>query len=118
MDMKSASAIHFSQYLTLLKELNANVRELVVYDAEANSRCGDATCRIAAPIELTSRYQWSGSARATNRRVYFDFRLGSQLAPRLRSTLTRRALCTSRERELGARPKTKSWGSATTQVKP
>ena len=36
MDMKSASTIHFDQYLALLKGFNANVRELVVYDAEVN----------------------------------------------------------------------------------
>jgi len=64
-----------------------------LYDAEANSRCGDATCHIAAPIELTSPYQWSGSARATNRRVYFDFAYGTRLAPRIRPDLTRRVVC-------------------------
>ena len=36
MDMESASTIHFDQYLALLKGFNANVRELVVYDAEVN----------------------------------------------------------------------------------
>ena len=64
-----------------------------LYDANANARCGDATCHIGAPIELTSAYQWSASPQNSERRFYFDFRFGTRLAPLLRPDLTRRVLC-------------------------
>jgi hypothetical protein len=73
--------------LPMIEELAA------LYDTEATSGCGGATCHIAAPIELTSPYQWSGSSRNQTRRVYFDFQHGSRLAPRLRPNLTRRIVC-------------------------
>ena len=72
----------------------AEIEELAaLYDPEANSRCGDVTCHLAAPIELTSPYQWSGSSRNKDRRVYFDFRSGVRLAPSVRPNLTRRVVC-------------------------
>jgi hypothetical protein len=67
-----------------------------LYDESQAQPCGGATCRIDPAIDLTSPYQWSASARGSGRRVYVDFRHGSDLAPLLRPGLTRRALCTRR----------------------
>jgi hypothetical protein len=67
--------------------------------------CGSATstiCRIDPALDLSSPYQWSASAPRPDRRAYYDFSLGSQLAPLIRPTLTRRALCTQRAPEGGA----------------
>ncbi|MBW2422017.1 MAG: DUF1566 domain-containing protein [Deltaproteobacteria bacterium] len=66
-----------------------------LYDASQVQACGPDRCRLDPAVDLTSPYQWSSSARGEkgDRRVYFDFRHGSQLAPLLRPALTRRALC-------------------------
>jgi len=64
-----------------------------LYDPEAISGCGEAICRLGAPIRLTSPYLWSASPEDSDRRFYFDFRFGTRLAPLLRPDLTRRVLC-------------------------
>ena len=57
--------------------------------------CGEAAiCRIDPAIQLSSPYQWSATAPQPARRIYYDFSLGSQLAPLIRPTLTRGTLCT------------------------
>ncbi len=73
-----------------------SIEELVsLYDTSMEQPCGEAaTCRIAPAIHLSSPYQWSATAPQPDRRVYYDFTFGSQLAPLIRPTLTRRALCT------------------------
>lgn len=65
-----------------------------LFDALQGQPCGDQICRTDPAIDLTSPYQWSGTARGERRRVYFDFAHGSELAPQLRANLTRRGLCT------------------------
>jgi hypothetical protein len=75
--------------LPSIEELSA------LYDSTMERSCGEAaTCRIDSSIDLSSPYQWSATAPKPNRRFYFDFTHGSQLAPLIRSSLTRRALCT------------------------
>jgi hypothetical protein len=75
-----------------------SIEELAaLYEESQRQPCDDGTCRADPAIDLTSPYQWSGTARGKNRRVYFDFRHGSELAPLLRPGLTRRALCTRAE---------------------
>ena len=64
-----------------------------LYDADAESSCGDAVCRVEAPFRLTSPYHWSATPAGADRRFYFDFRHGTRLSPRLRPELTRRVLC-------------------------
>jgi hypothetical protein len=71
-----------------------SIEELTaIYEESQRQPCGDGTCRVDPAIDLTSPYQWSATARGENRRVYFDFRHGNELAPLLRPGLTRRALC-------------------------
>ena len=65
-----------------------------LFDAIQRQPCAGQTCRTDPAIDLTSPYQWSGTARGGLRRVYFDFANGNALAPRLRANLTRRSLCT------------------------
>jgi len=79
----------------------SSIEELAsLYDASAEQPCGETVlCRSDAAIDLSSPYQWSGSAPQPDRRFYFDFALGSQLAPLIRPTLTRRALCVRRDEE-------------------
>jgi hypothetical protein len=75
-----------------------SVEELAaLYEESQHQPCDDGTCHVDPAIDLTSPYQWSGTARGENRRVYFDFQHGSGLAPLLRPGLTRRALCTRAE---------------------
>jgi hypothetical protein len=75
-----------------------SIQELAaLYDASQSQSCGDGICRVDPAIDLSSPYQWSAAARGEGRRVYFDFRHGSELAPLLRPALTRRALCTRAE---------------------
>lgn len=69
-----------------------------LYDAEASANCGESTCRIVAPIELSSPYLWSSSPEDSDRRFYVDFRFGTRLAPLLRPDLTRRVLCVRSDR--------------------
>lgn len=69
---------------------------LALYDATVEQPCGGMVCRIDAAIDLTGPWVWSSTARGDKRRVYVDFQHGSQLAPRLRPGLKRRALCTRR----------------------
>ncbi len=73
-----------------------SIEELAaLYDASMEQPCGEAAiCRIDPAIHLSSPYQWSSTAPQPNRRVYYDFSHGSQLAPLVRPTITRRALCT------------------------
>lgn len=73
-----------------------SIEELAsLYDGSVEQPCGEAaTCRIDPAIDLSSPYQWSATAPKPNRRAYYDFAHGSRLAPLIRSTLTRRALCT------------------------
>jgi hypothetical protein len=72
-----------------------SIEELAaLYDESQRQACDGGTCRVDPAIDLASPYQWSATARGENRRVYFDFRHGSELAPLLRPGLTRRALCT------------------------
>jgi len=72
-----------------------SIEELAaLYDESQRQRCDGGICRVDPAIDLASPYQWSSTARGENRRVYFDFRHGSELAPLLRPGLTRRALCT------------------------
>ncbi len=65
-----------------------------LFDALQGQPCGEQTCRTDPAIDLTSPYQWSGTARGERQRVYFDFAHGNELSPQLRPNLTRRALCT------------------------
>ncbi len=76
-----------------------SIEELAaLYDTSMEQPCGEAaTCRIDPAIHLSSPYQWSAMAPLPERRVYYDFTFGSQLAPLIRPTLTRRALCTRDE---------------------
>ena len=73
-----------------------SIEELAeLYDTSMEQPCGEAAiCRIDPAIYLSSPYQWSATAPQPDRRFYFDFALGSRLAPLIRPTLTRRALCT------------------------
>ena len=70
-----------------------------IYDESQVQACGADRCRLDPAVDLTSPYQWSSTARGKEggRRVYVDFRHGSELAPLLRSTLTRRALCVRKQ---------------------
>ena len=68
-----------------------------LYDESQNRPCGQGICRVDPAIHLSSPYQWTDTSPTTDRRAYFDFRFGTRLAPRIRSTLTRRALCTGRD---------------------
>jgi hypothetical protein len=80
--------------LPLIEELAA------LYDTSVEQPCGEAAiCRIDPAIHLSSPYQWSATAPQPDRRVYYDFALGSQFAPLIRPALTRRALCTRGERD-------------------
>jgi hypothetical protein len=73
-----------------------SIEELAtLYDTSMEQPCAEtATCLIDPAIVLSSPYQWSATAPQADRRVYYDFAHGSQLAPLIRPTLTRRALCT------------------------
>jgi hypothetical protein len=83
----------------------ATIEELDgLFDASQHQSCATWTCRIDPAIALASPYQWSGSARGEGRRVYFDFRHRTQLAPRLRPDLVRGVLCTSGPETPGADP--------------
>jgi hypothetical protein len=75
-----------------------------IYDESQDQACGADRCRLDPAIDLTSPYQWSSTARGKDgdRRVYVDFRHGSELAPLLRPALTRRALCVG---EWASRPR-------------
>jgi hypothetical protein len=65
-----------------------------LYEEPMQQPCGErSVCRVDDAIDLSSPYQWSGTAPRPDRRVYFDFSLGTQLSPLIRPTLTRRALC-------------------------
>ena len=65
-----------------------------LYDASMEEPCGPAAiCRIAPALHLSSPYLWSATAPQSERRAYYDFSLGSQLAPLIRPTLTRGVLC-------------------------
>jgi hypothetical protein len=64
-----------------------------LYDENASQSCGMTQCRIDPAIALTSPFQWASTAPSETRRIYVDFAHGSRLAPILRTTLTRRALC-------------------------
>ena len=71
-----------------------SIEELAaLYDASQSQPCGDGICHVDPAIDLSSPYQWSAAVRGEGRRVYLDFRHGSELAPLLRPGLTRRALC-------------------------
>ena len=78
-----------------------SIEELAaLYDISMNEPCGEsAICRIEPIIHLSSPYQWSATAPAPDRRFYYDFSHGSQLAPLIRPILTRRALCTRGEHD-------------------
>jgi hypothetical protein len=78
-----------------------SIEELAaLYDPSMQQPCGEAAiCRIDPAIHLSSPYQWSATAPQPDRRVYYDFALGSQLAPLIRPTLTRGALCTGGEQD-------------------
>lgn len=73
-----------------------SIEELAgLYVTSADQPCGkEASCRVDPAIDLSSPYQWSATAPKPDRRFYFDFALGSRLAPLIRPSLTRRALCT------------------------
>ena len=73
-----------------------SIEELAaLYDESTQQPCGEAViCRIDPAIRLSSPYQWSASAPQPDRRLYYDFSFGTQLAPLIRPSLTRRALCT------------------------
>jgi hypothetical protein len=72
-----------------------SIEELAsLYSESQRQPCGDGICRVDPAVDLTSPYQWSATARGEGRRVYFDFRHASELAPLLRRDLTRSALCT------------------------
>jgi hypothetical protein len=75
-----------------------------IYDESQVQACGADRCRLDPAVDLTSPYQWSSTARGKDgdRRVYVDFRHGSELAPLLRPSLTRRALCVG---ERASRPR-------------
>ena len=69
-----------------------------LYDTSMEQPCGDeVACRADPSIDLSSPYQWSATAPRRNRRVYFDFSVGTELSPLIRPTLTRRALCVHSE---------------------
>jgi hypothetical protein len=66
-----------------------------LYDTTLRQPCGERfSCRIDPAVDLSTPYQWSDTAPKPDRRVYFDFSLGSQLSPLIRPTLTRGTLCT------------------------
>ena len=73
-----------------------SIEELAsLYDTSMEQPCGGAAvCRIDPAIDLSSPYQWSATAPAPDRRVYYDFSLGSRLSPLIRPSLTRGTLCT------------------------
>ncbi len=73
-----------------------------LYDTSMEQPCGEAAvCRIDPAIDLSSPYQWSATAPNPNRRVYYDFSFGSQLAPLIRPNLTRGTLCTRGKQDDG-----------------
>jgi hypothetical protein len=80
-----------------------SIEELAaLYDTSMEQPCGEATiCRVDPAIQLSSPYQWSATAPQPDRRVYYDFSLGSQLAPLIRPTLTRAVICTRDEQDGG-----------------
>ena len=66
-----------------------------LYDPSMGQPCGEtATCRIDPALRLSSPYLWSATAPQSDRRVYYDFMFGTQLAPLIRPTLLRGVLCT------------------------
>lgn len=67
-----------------------------LYDQRLAQPCEDRSCHLDPVLELTGPYIWSATQSGTSRRFYFDFRFGTRLAPRLRNTLVRRALCVRR----------------------
>lgn len=64
-----------------------------LYDERLQQPCGERTCHLTPLIALTAPYVWSGTQRGPSRYVYFDFRVGSSLAPRLKPGLYRHVLC-------------------------
>jgi Protein of unknown function (DUF1566) len=67
-----------------------------LYDPSVGQPCGEtANCGIDPAIRLSSPYLWSATAPQPDRRVYYDFSFGTQLAPLLRPALHRGVLCTS-----------------------
>ena len=78
-----------------------SIEELAtLYDASMEHPCGEAAiCRTDRAIPLSSPYQWSATAPEPDRRVYYDFSLGSRLAPLIRPSLTRGTLCTRGEQD-------------------
>jgi hypothetical protein len=80
-----------------------SIEELLsLYDTSMEQPCGEAAvCRIDPAIDLSSPYQWSATSPQPNRRVYYDFSLGSRLAPLTRPSLTRGTLCTRGEQADG-----------------
>ena len=65
-----------------------------LYDPSMGQPCGEtATCRIDPAIHLSSPYLWSATAPQSDRRVYYDFSFGTQLAPLIRPALLRGVLC-------------------------
>ena len=66
-----------------------------LYDPSTEQPCGETTnCRLDPAIDLSRPYLWSATAPQSDRRVYYDFSLGTQLAPLIRPALLRGVLCT------------------------
>jgi len=83
----------------------ATIEELqALFDAEQEQACGDWTCRVDPAVDLASPYQWSATPRGESRRLYADFRHGSELAPLLRPDLARGVLCTTGSGTLDVEP--------------
>jgi len=64
-----------------------------LYDERLKQACGDRICHLTPLIGLTDPYVWSATQRGSSRYFYFDFRVGSSLAPRLKPGLYRHVLC-------------------------
>jgi len=82
--------------------LPTNAELSTLYEPERQQPCGDAICRVDPALSLSGPYHWSATLRGEDRRVYVDFQHGSELAPLLRPSLKRHALCVRDSPESGA----------------
>lgn len=100
--MQWQKAEHYCQDLSLVNNNQTvddwrlpSIQELnQIYSPEKEQVCGTVLCHLSIPLHLDTPYVWSGSSPEENRRFYFDFRFGTQLAPLLKPLLKRQVICT------------------------
>jgi hypothetical protein len=64
-----------------------------LYDPKFSTPCADRTCHFDPAIGLGGPYLWSGTARETGTRFYFDASAGTRFSPGVTPRLVRRVLC-------------------------